>query len=190
MFLMLRLMYFIMNLPQIVWNPVKKKQKQYYFVLCLNCDLEIHLDWKPLLIIEAVYSFSFLNLAVKKSWWAADQVWTSLREGKHARCTRVFVHAACLLWQPPVFAFECLEGGAGMAKVSGGKKEASEGLEWRPGGGKSWDWPYLSRGEFVRVCKCESVRMCDSLLLLGKMKRSVWPGAQREEVKTGRGGAF
>lgn len=38
------------------------------------------------------------------------------------------------------------------------------------------------------MCKCESVRMCDSLLLLGKMKRSVWPAAQREEVKTsGRG---
>lgn len=37
----------------------------------------------------------------------------------------------------------------------------------------------------MRVCKCKSVRMCDSLLLLRKMKRSVWPGAQREEVKTG-----
>lgn len=40
----------------------------------------------------------------------------------------------------------------------------------------------------MRVCKCKSVRMCDSLLLLMKMKRSVWPGAQNEEV--GRGGGI
>lgn len=39
------------------------------------------------------------------------------------------MHAACLLWQPFVFAFECLEGGAGVAKVSRGKKEASGG-DW------------------------------------------------------------
>lgn len=51
----------------------------------------------------------------------------------------MFVHVACLLWQPLVSALECLEGGAGVAKVSRGKKEGSGALEWRPGGGKSWD---------------------------------------------------
>lgn len=40
----------------------------------------------------------------------------------------------------------------------------------------------------MQVCKCKSVRMCDSLLLLRKMKRSVWPRAQNEEVKTEGGG--
>lgn len=42
----------------------------------------------------------------------------------------------------------------------------------------------------MRVCKCKSVCMCDSLLLLRKMKRNVWPGAQNEEVKTGGGGGI
>lgn len=168
----------------------------------VNHNIEIHLVWwrarrihnqvSRFLVFE---NFKFLknkktNGVILKKWCAAEQVWTSLWEGTHAKCTRVCVHAACLLWQPLIFAFECLEGGAGVAKVSKGKKEESEGLEWRPGGGKSWDWPYLSRGEFVRVCKCKSVCMCDSLRLLRKMKRSVWPGAQNEEVKTGGGGHF
>ena len=42
----------------------------------------------------------------------------------------------------------------------------------------------------MQKCAFACVCMCDSLLLLRKMKRSVWPGAQREEVETlteGRG---
>ncbi len=35
----------------------------------------------------------------------------------------------------------------------------------------------------MQKCASACVCMCDSLLLLRKMKRSAWPGAQREEVE-------
>lgn len=145
----------------------------------MDYNIKIHLAWWRDRRIHNLYRFlrKFLKnkkneLCKLKEWYAAEQVWTSVWEGKHAKYTRVCVHAACLLWQPLIFAFECLAGGAGVAKVTIGNKEESEGLEWGPSGGKSWDWPYLSRREFVRVCKCKSVRMCDSLLLLRKMEVS------------------
>lgn len=61
------------------------------------------------------------------------------RERKHVRCARVCVHAACLLWQPLLFALERLEGGAGDGEVTRGEKEASAAPERRPGEAKSWD---------------------------------------------------
>lgn len=128
---------------------------------------------------------------MKNTEMVAAQVWSSFGE-LHARCTSVCVHTVCLLWQLLLFACECLEGGARTGEVTRGeKKEVSAVPEWQPGGGKSLDWLSLSRGEFVRVCGCKSVRMCDSLVW-GKWKEaSGWEPRGRRwrlswKVETGR----
>lgn len=96
------------------------------------------------------------------------------------------MHVACLLWQPLFFAFE---GGARTERVTTEKTTKGLGkrreLKWMVGGSR-WGLTVLSRGELMRACRCRKcVCMCDSLLSVRKMKRSVWPGAQREERRRG-----